>query len=98
MHINTSLLELSTHDATPHQLPVAQVVELAPLILTVEGSCILLNSKVKIPLDVLEASSEEQEPSTIWIKLKQRRHHVYSIVSSTMFLELQRSSFSAHCG
>lgn len=55
----SALPELGAHDAAPHQLPVAQVVELAPLILAVQRDGVLLNGKVKVALHVLKASSEK---------------------------------------
>lgn len=53
------LLELSAHDAAPHQLPVTQVVELPPLILAVEGDGVLLDGKIKVALHILKTSSKK---------------------------------------
>lgn len=64
------LLPSCTHDAAPHKLPVAQVVELAPLVLAVQGDLILLNGQVKVPLDILQASSKEEEPGSIGVELQ----------------------------
>lgn len=46
------------------------MVELAPLILAVQGDLVFLNGQVEVPFDILQASSKEEEPGSIRVELQ----------------------------
>ena len=66
MHV----LPACAHDAAPHELPIAEVVELLPLVLALERHHVLLEGQVEVAPDVLKAAREEQEPRAVRVQLQ----------------------------